>query len=456
MDLLTKEGDALGPQNHMEAVALFRAQVIGPLLTQDFTARGELAAAIRAIARLAHRPPGLRITRKYSQPTIERWYYRYKRGGLSALAPRRRSDAGHARELTEEQRSLLLDIRRAHPHASAALILRTLELDGRVAKKAVSESTVRRLYDQHGLDRISVHSGDAPLRLRWQVARADALWHADVCHGPSMSIRGRSVPLRIHAILDDHSRYVVAIQAASTEREVEMLALLVKAMRSTGRKPDALYLDNGATYTGDVLATLCARLCIGLVHAQPHDPEARGKMERFWRTLREGMLDHLGTAASPHDVQVRLLAFLAQHYHVAPHASHWGRTPADVYETAPRHEHSIDEAELAAALRVHAKRRVRTDGTLEIGGTTFETRAGFLAGRVVVVARTLLDVTADPWIEHEGARYLLAPVDPEENARRKKVGPMANRPQRGLDVPFDPPGALLDALMRRDSHGGES
>ena len=51
-----------------------------------------------------------------------------------------------------------------------------------------------------------------------------------------MKIAGRTVPLRIHAILDDHSRFIVAIAATTTEREVEMLSLLVKAMRSTGRR----------------------------------------------------------------------------------------------------------------------------------------------------------------------------------------------------------------------------
>jgi putative transposase len=61
-----------------------------------------------------------------------------------------------------------------------------------------------------------------------------------VCHGPALKISGRSFPLRIHALLDDHSRYVVATQAATTEREVEMLALMVKGMRDKGRRPGAL------------------------------------------------------------------------------------------------------------------------------------------------------------------------------------------------------------------------
>jgi transposase InsO family protein len=450
MDLLMKEGARLAPKDTAEGIAIFRAQVIGPLLTRAFTSHGELAEAIRVLARHKHLPPGASATRFYSEVTLERWYYRFKRRGLAGLLPKRRSDMGHARELTDAQRELLCAVRREHPSTSAALILRTLEIDGRLAKGAVSLSTVNRLFRAEGLDRVTLRVADGRVRLRWQADRVDALWHSDVCHGPAMKIAGRTVPLRIHAILDDHSRYIVAIVATTTEREVEMLSLLVKAMRSTGRRPEALYLDNGSTYTGEVLATVCSRLSIGLLHATPHDPQARGKMERFWRTLREGCLDHLGTPASLHDVQVRLLAFLAKHYHLAPHASLMGKGPAEVYETAPRYDEKIDDAALGAALTVHGKRRVRRDGTLEVGGTTFETRTGFLAGRIVVVARTLLDPTADPWIEHEGERYVLGRVDAEENARRKKQGPSANRPRRGLDVPFDPPGALLDALVGRD------
>jgi hypothetical protein len=99
--------------------------------------------------------------------------------------------------------------------------------------------------------------------------------------------------------------------------------------------------------------------------------------------------------------------------------------------------------------------RVRRDGTLEIGGLTFETRAGFLAGRVVVIGRSLLDPTTDPWIEHEGQRYLVGRVDAEENARRKKHGPCLKRAGRGLDVAFDPAGALVDALVARRADRSE-
>jgi putative transposase len=69
-----------------------------------------------------------------------------------------------------------------------------------------------------------------------------ALWHGDVCHGPSLTLEGRTLPLRLHALLDDASRYVVALEAHHSEREMDMLGLLVRALRRHG-KPDALYLD---------------------------------------------------------------------------------------------------------------------------------------------------------------------------------------------------------------------
>ena len=298
--------EPLKPKDHAEAVALFRAQVIGPLLCRDYDSHGELAAALRDLAKQPVRAPGRDVTRCFSASTLERWYYRFKKGGLEALRLQGRSN-GHALVLTDVQRHLLLEIRREHPQVSASLILRTLESDGRLPKDIVSEPTLRRLYAAHGLDRRTLGSRDREPRRRWEAAAPNMLWHTDVCHGPGLRINNRAVPLRIHALLDDHSRYVPAIQACSTERESEMLALVVKAWRLYGAS-DVLYADNGPTYVGDALATACGRLGVGLVHAKPYDPQARGKMERFWRTLREQCLDHLAGLGSLHDVQVRLLA----------------------------------------------------------------------------------------------------------------------------------------------------
>ena len=158
MDLLIKHGAQLAPKDSAEGVALFRAQVIGPLLTRMFATHGELAEVIRALTRERHLPPGATATRSYSAASLERWYYRFKKHGLAGLAPRRRSDVGNARDLTDAQRELLCAIRRENPTTSAALMVRTLELDGRLPKGAVSLSTLRRLFRETGIDRVALRT----------------------------------------------------------------------------------------------------------------------------------------------------------------------------------------------------------------------------------------------------------------------------------------------------------
>ena len=158
-------------------------------------------------------------------------------------------------------------------------------------------ATVRRLFTEHGLDRIPLRDGTGPkTRLRWEAERPGALGHGDVCYGPAIIVDGIKKPVRVHGLLDDASRFVIALEAHHTEREVDMLGLLVRAIRRHGL-PDALYLDNGSTYRGDNLSVACARMDVSLLHARPYDAPARGKMERFWRTLRAGNLGEDPTPA---------------------------------------------------------------------------------------------------------------------------------------------------------------
>ena len=431
--------DSLCPRDHAEAVALFRAKVIGALACRELV-RGELAAEIRALAKLRWRPPGAKATRCIAPSTLERWYYAYRSGGLEALKPAPRSDRGRARALTAAQRTLVVEIRREHPLASAPLILRTLVTDGRVAKDTVSASTIARLLRETGLPRGARLDGHT--RLRWQAEHPGALWHGDVCYGPALRIGQTTRPLRIHALLDDASRFVVALEAHHTEREVDMLGIFLGALRRHGA-PDALYLDNGSTYRGDALRVACERLGITLLHARPGDAAARGKMERFWRTLREGCLDHLGTMTQLHDVQARLLAFLDEHYAKAPHGGLLGKTPAETWSGATTR--LVDEAELSTALTVRARRRVRKDGTVDVAGAAWQLDQGFLAGRLLVVAMDMTGATA-PFVEHDGRRYALRPVDAvaASKTRRTKSAPASDS-----TVPFDPAGALLDRFAGR-------
>ncbi|WP_437875554.1 DDE-type integrase/transposase/recombinase [Sorangium sp. So ce513] len=446
---------ALGPADHAEAVAIYRATVIGPLMHRVLT-HGQLAAELRALSEQRFRPPGAHSTRTYSVPTLERWLYAYRSAGLDGLRPQPRSDRGFAQELCEELRALLLDIRREHPDASVPLILKTLVDEGRLEAGKVSEPTVRRLYAAHGLRRRAARAeGASKTRLRWQAERPGALWHGDVCHVTGCTVGGKAMPIRIHGLLDDASRYVVALEAYTTEKEVDMLGMTVDALRRHG-KPDALYLDNGSTYRGDVLKTACARLGITLLHAQPYDPQARGKMERFWRTLREGCLNYIGAVASLVDINTTLRAFLDRRYHPAPHAGLLGKSPGKVYAARPAGEALVDEKALRTALTERTRRRVSGDNIVSVDGVAWQLDQGYLAGQVVSVARCFVAPDEPPWVEHEGKRLVLHPVDPQRNGRRKRLpcgGPTADTATRPVD--FDPARTLGRAMgSGEDTSGG--
>lgn len=440
--------DSLEPKDHGEAVALFRSEVVGALTRLDLP-RGELTARLQHLSEQRFRPPGATATRTFAAPTLERWYRLYKKGGLDALRPEPRSDKGAARALTPEQQTLVCEIRREYPSASAELILQTLVAQGRIDKDAISPSAVRRLFAARGLDRRTLKNGaDGKQRLRWEAERPGALWHGDVCHvAPIVIGQDNKRPVRVHALLDDASRYVLAIEAMHQEREIDMLGLLVRAIRKHG-PPDALYLDNGSTYRGHTLALACARIGTTLVHAKPYDAPARGKMERFWRTCREGCLDFTGTLSSLHDVNVRLYAFIDERYHRSPHAGLMGKTPESVFAATPRHPEGFDERRLREALTVHARRRVRGDCTIPMDGEDWETDLGFLARRLVTVSRCMIDATEPPWVEHEGVRHVLRPVDARKNATRKRSTVCRDLPHESR-IPFDPPRALLDKALGR-------
>jgi len=444
----------LTPKDHAEAIALFRSEIVGALTRRELD-RGELAQAIAELSKQRFRPPGAKSSKSYSVATLERWYYAYKAGKLEALRPSKRSDRGRCRDLTAEQRKLLAAIREEYPSASVPVILRTLVAQGRLDKGAISASSVRRFYQEQGLDRVSLRQGQQggrnKIRLRWEAERPGALWHADVCHGAAILVAGKSQPVRIHGILDDASRYILAIAAQHTEREIDMLGLMVSAVRKHG-PPDALYLDNGSTYRGQTLSLACARMGTALIHAKPYDAPARGKMERFWRSLREGCLDFTGSVTSLHELNVRIWAWVDEHYHRSPHGGLIGKTPADVYNETPRPVDAFDEAQLRKALTIHARRRVRRDSTLPMDGSDWETDLHFLAGRLVTVSRCLVDPEEPPFIEHEGRIHKLYPVNPKANAKRSRV-----RSESCLDtahaarepVNFDPPKALLDQTLGR-------
>ena len=104
-------------------------------------------------------------------------------------------------------------------------------------------------------------------------------------------IAGRKAYL--FAFLDDHSRAVMAARWGYFEDTVRLAAALRPALAARG-VPDAIYVDNGSAFVDAALKRAAARLGIKLTHSPPGRPQGRGKIERFFRTVREEFLVEIG------------------------------------------------------------------------------------------------------------------------------------------------------------------
>jgi len=423
---------------HRERVALFRHSVIGDLLARDLD-RGELQSELRQRAKMRYRPPGATRTRNYSYKTLQRWYYEARRSP-SALVPASRA-RGYARSLTDEQRKLLIAMRRLHRSAPIELILSEAVRNGVIAQGAVSESTVARLFREAGLPRLSKRKASRRIdvqRRRWQAAKPGDLWHGDVCHLvlPDESDGTRKV--LVHGLMDDASRYFTALVARTTEQERDMLEVLCGALLQNP-PPATLYLDNGSCYRGDVLALVCQRLGIRLVHAQPYNPESRGKMERVWRTMRQRCTDHLPGSATLHDIDLALWSWLDADYHRRAHASLMGDTPRRRYLAGPDRR-PLTAKELATALEVTARRQVRKDGTFAVDSVVYEVDGRHLFGRMITIVTDGL-TSRLLRASYQGRPVRFGVCDPVANSRRTRAPATAD--DHPGDVPFDPIAGLL-------------
>jgi transposase InsO family protein len=413
-----------------EAIAAFRLSIVGDLLVRDLD-RGELTAELRERARRRYRPPGSPTTRTFHWKTLQTWLLQ-ARGGATRLQPHPR-DRGFALALDEEQRHTLLEVRRAYPTAAAELILSEAVRNGLIADGAVSPATLRRLFRGHGLSRDSLNrAARRSNRRRWSARESGDLWHADVCHVRVTTPTGTHRTWRVHALVDDRSRYVVGLEVQETETEADLLRVFCTALMQ--HPPcGVFFVDNGSCYRGEVLAALTQRLDIRLVHAKPYDPEARGLMERLWRTMRQQCTDHLGPIETAGQLANVLWAWVDS-YHRRPHGGLMGKRPRDLYLAETRGKPTRTAASIASALERTEVRRVRKDATLSFDGQLFETE-GWLAGKTLQVRRcgltgALLGAT------HDGKPVPVGPCDTVANASR---GRPAQPPLKTTsDLPFHP------------------
>lgn len=436
-------------------IALFRYGLIAELVQLPQHHRG-LYKLLEEKARREYEIPGT-LRRRVAVETMRGWLRDYRRGGFDALLPKVRSDRGTARAIPPPVLDLLCELKDADPDLSIPLVIQKARQEHPTIVTDELElplSTVHRLLARRGLTNKRKEDGTSKDRRRFEYDDANELWMSDVMYGPKLRVGVRLRQTYLIAFIDDATRMIPHATFALTERTAAYLPALEHAIRRRGL-PKRLYVDNGAAFRSHHLALVCAKLGIALIHATPRSPQGKGKMERWFRTVRMQLMPTIEGAAplTLDALNRRLAAWVEGEYHHAAHRGLGGDTPADRWARTSEHVR-MPGPDVGDCFLFDAKRRVARDRTVMLDGVAFEVDAA-LVGQVVLLrydpARAPDKRTVEVW--HAGKRVEVARrVDALSNCfvrrnRTRDCVDITGAP--GTDVPEGLPMRELDDDLKR-------
>jgi len=289
-------------------------------------------------------------------------------------------------------------------------------------------------------------------RRRFAFAQAGELWMSDVMHGPSVLVGERTKrKTYLLAFIDDATRVIPQAAFPLAENTAAFLPVLKQAILRRGL-PQRLYVDNGAHCRSQHLALVCAKLGIALIHARPYRPQGKGKIERWFKTVRAQLLTRLGPedTGNLQALNRRLWAWVEGEYHHSSHRGLDGATPLEQWAQTGEAVHFPEPGlDLDDLFLFEAQRKVQKDRTVSLNGVLYEVDAALVGEKVIL----RFDPSARPerpvQVCHQGKLVELAkPVETYANCFVKR-----HRPSWTLNVEGPAASPPASALRLRELPG---
>ncbi|MFD7342290.1 helix-turn-helix domain-containing protein [Streptomyces violascens] len=340
-------------------VGLFRYSLIQDLLDARLTTR-ERGRLARELAEKEHTDPFGRQV-KVSRGTIDRWTRDYRGGGFAALVPEPRKVVPRT---PPEVLELAAALKRENPGRTAAQIQRILRT---TQGWSPTERTLQRHFVNAGL---TGTGGGTSVFGRFEATRGNELWTGDALHGPK--IGGRKTYL--FGFAEDTVRLAAALRPALSARGV----------------PESIYVDNGSAFVDTWLLRACASLAIRLTHSRPGRPQGRGKIERFFRTVRDQFLveldeERVGQIEHLTELNRLFTTWVETVYHCAVH-SETGQPPIERWlSSIPKPLPLPSTADLREAFLWSEFRTVTKTSTVSLHGNSYEVDPSLAGMRIELV-----------------------------------------------------------------------
>jgi transposase InsO family protein len=349
--------------------AYLRMRVLGAI---DMAEGNSIQARIRAVSQMTFTDEDGH-PRQFTWRTIQTWYSRYQQHGVTVMQPKPRSDKGKRRKVVIED--VLEAIGKVQPKVhgktpTRALLYRLCIEAGLLTRSQIAPNTFSRLVREFELLKPDQDSTNKH-RLAFAKAHANEMWQADTLYGPHVPVNGTPVQTRLIAFIDDASRVCCHGQFFPAEN----VDTLIESFRAAFYKrgvPHALYVDNGSIYSSKEILQICARVGCLLHHTPVRDGAAKGKIERFFRTVRDQFLARDLDLGSLEALNRQFTQWVEEQYNAQVH-SILGMSPLDRYALDRKWVRFLPPNEANDELFfVEEERHVRADNTFSFKSLRFE------------------------------------------------------------------------------------
>ncbi len=414
-----------------DEIALFRYSLIAAVLHDQ--SRGQ-RRYFREISKKQFKVPGRQEKKAFSVSCLKTWLRLYRTGGIDALYPSTRSDAGTSKkislELAEKIRKVIAD----YPYLSCAGIYQLLVRTGEITKFDFTEATLRNYISKNSL---KTKNSQGVARKKFEMPAVNMLWVADFMHGPYLidtTDHNRKKKTYLCAIIDDHSRLIVGARFFFAENSLSLATVLKAAILQHGIC-QKFYCDNGSVFSTSYLNLACARVGIALVHSKAYDSPSRGKIERAFRTVKSMFLAalKLDNIKSIDSLNEHFTNWLSQAYHQRIHGG-TTQKPLERFLTSLSHTtvKRIAEHELDRAFYGSFERLVKNDSTISYQSKSYEAPPEYIGYKVEI--RFPLDKPEQLTLYHDNQPISeLKLVNLTENAQKPYTAIHFNKNLKGED-----------------------
>jgi transposase InsO family protein len=259
---------------------------------------------------------------QFTSRTIQTWYYRFKKYGMTTLDNKTRSDNRTYRkvqlnELAEAINDILPTLKpNKQGNIPKRTLYRLLLKRQYFLRSQLSQTQFYRMLNENDLLKPE-HTNK--LRQSFAMPFANNLWQADTMHGPSIKqADGSWRKTFLIAFIDDASRVITHAEFFFQDNTINMIEAFRTALFKRGC-PEKLYFDNGSNYKSNEILQACVRLDIHLSHAPVRDGAAKGKIERFFRGFRDRFLVQHINFDSIEALNEKTLSWIENDYNCQPH-----------------------------------------------------------------------------------------------------------------------------------------